>query len=531
MATNSKTEEQNSTRIVAVIDIGASSVRMLIAQILPDQTTEELESLSQTVSLGRDSFMRGEIRRETIEDCVQVLRIYRQKLREYSIDRPEDVRVVATSAVREADNRLAFQDRIYIATGFAIEPFDEASLHRTTYIGIKPILDQCPELQSGQTVVCEVGGGTTEILALTNSKVTFANTYRLGSLRLIKTLEAFKTPLNQSRGLVESQINKIAHQIRISLGQSENRKLVVMGGDMRLAASKIDSAFDAKLVTRFSVDALAKFTDSIIDTPPETLVSEFQMPIGDATSFAPALMANLQLAKSLDVDQFIVASVNLREGLIKELLAGNDWIGRADEQILQSAVALGQKFNFDIDHAKHVDHLVNSMFQQMTSMHQLGDRWRLFLRVAALLHEVGLAIGQRSYHKHSMYIIRNSSLFGFSSRDLELVALIARYHRRALPQLRHVAYSNLNRDQRASISKLSAILRVCKALDASRNQRVPDIQVQAKNGKLRLSVAGMTDLSLEQLELRRERVLFENIFGMRPELSVVPLTESSQDVR
>ena len=129
-------------RLVAVIDIGASSVRMQIAEI--NQTTFEIrriESFSQAISIGSDSFTQRRIRRVTIENCVAVLNTYRKKLDEYGIVDPDHIRVVATSGVREAANQLAFVDRVYVATGFEIEPFDEAELHRVTYMGILPFIE------------------------------------------------------------------------------------------------------------------------------------------------------------------------------------------------------------------------------------------------------------------------------------------------------------------------------------------------------------------------------------------------------
>ncbi len=120
---------------VAVIDVGTTSLRMQISEIHPDGRIRKLESFAQAVSLGKDSFLKGAISRSTIEDCAHVLRIYRTKLDEYGIFHQRQLRVIATSAVKEARNRLAFLDRIYVATGFEIEPLDEAELHRITFVG------------------------------------------------------------------------------------------------------------------------------------------------------------------------------------------------------------------------------------------------------------------------------------------------------------------------------------------------------------------------------------------------------------
>src|SRR5712691_3087909 len=151
----------STVRPVAVIDIGTTAIRMAIAEIDGAGNVRTLETVTQGVDLGKDTFTRGMIRRSTIEDCARVLQSYRQKLREYQVLSPDQIRIVATSAVREATNNLAFIDRIYIATGLTVEALDEAEVNRITFLGIKPYLNSEPSLASSKTLVIEVGGGST----------------------------------------------------------------------------------------------------------------------------------------------------------------------------------------------------------------------------------------------------------------------------------------------------------------------------------------------------------------------------------
>ena len=202
---------------VAVVDIGATSIRMAIAEICGDGEIRTLESLSQAVNLGKDTFTTGSIHPATTEECVRVLTSYRQVLNEYEIVRASQIHVVATSAVREATNRLAFLKRIYVATGFRVEPFDEAAVNRVTYLGVRPLLNSEPKLAKARSLVIEVGGGSTEVLLVDSGNVAYAHTYRLGALRLRKTVEAFHTPTGKVRKLMESQIQRIVDQVR---GQS-----------------------------------------------------------------------------------------------------------------------------------------------------------------------------------------------------------------------------------------------------------------------------------------------------------------------
>ena len=507
-----------------MVDIGATSVRMMISELGADGIPHTLESLAQAVNLGKDSFITGYISRDTIEDCVHVLKIYRSKLQEYGIESPSQIRVVATSAVQEARNSLAFQDRIYIATGFSITPFDEAELHRVTYLGIQPLLEKRPQLLEGQTVICEVGGGSTELMVLTQSQVTFAKTFRLGSLRLIKTLEAFHAPLAQSRHLMETEIDKTVHQVRDATNSSETTYFVTMGSEMRLAATRLVSAggseslLDEAELVSVRVDELRRFTEAIFQLTPDALVAKYHLTIPEAESLGPALLINIKLAMALDLDRLFVAHVNLRDGLIKEMTSQRRWLGEAEDQVFNSVIALGRKFDFDEAHANQVANLAVSIFEQTRELHQLDGRWEAILQIAALLHEVGLSINERSYHKHSMYIIRNSVIFGVSEKDLALASLVARYHRRATPQPSHVGYSNLKRNSRVAVNKLAAILRVAKALDASRSKRINDIRCRTQGKTFLIEVDHLPNLSLERLELRRDQLFFENIYGLRPEL-------------
>ncbi len=510
--------ESTHQRLVAVIDIGATSIRMMIGQVGADGDISHLEVLSQAVALGRDSFVHGEIRRSTIEDCVHVLNAYKNKLSVYEITGEQDLRVVATSAVREASNRLAFLDRIFIATGFDIEPFDESRLHRVTYLGVKPILDDHPHFLNGQTIVCEVGGGSTETLFLNDGQITNAQTWRLGALRLTLSLDSIESLAARSKHLLESRISPTVNQIVASIDPGLPRQLITMGSEMRLMAREVLARPVEKLET-IDVASLSQFTNEIMKLSPDQLVARFQLSIQESETLGPALLINKMIAKRLEVEQVHIAEVNMRDGLILEMTTGGNWVGNTVEQVTGNAIALGRRFDFDERHAIHVAKLASQLFRSTVKLHRLSEQYEIVLQVAGLLHEIGQAINERSYHKHSAYIIGNSTLFGIGARELLLISLVARYHRRALPQLGHDGYGSLNQNERVVVSKLAALLRIAKALDAGRNQLINELETTVKGNSLIVEIPGATDLALEQLEMRRQQDLFEYVFGLNVELT------------
>lgn len=501
---------------VAVIDVGATSIRMAIAEIDDVGGVRILETLSQAVNLGRDTFTHGAIERATIEECVRVLRSYSRALKEYGITRHDQIRVVATSAVREATNRLAFVDRVYIATDMQIEPLDEAEVNRITYVGMQKYLRGEPALASATTIIVEVGGGSTELLMVKGGDVVYSHTYRLGSLRLRKQLESYRTPALKVRNIMESQIARTVEQIVEALpADTLAIEMVAMGGDVRFAAAELLPDWSPQSLARLSVAGLEKFTDSMLHLSDDDIVQQYHLSFPAAETVGAALLSYVKIARALKLKNLLVSNVTLRDGLLLEMAGQASLSEEFSAQIVRSALDLGAKFGFDEAHAKHVAHLCRTLFRLLKDEHELEPRYETVLAIAALLYTIGMFVSNRSYHKHSMYLIKNSELFGLSKQDVLLVSLVARYHRRASPQPEHEGYNTLSREHRIAVAKMAALLRLAIALDDSRSQRIHELVCEVEEGRLIISVPRVDDLSLEQLAMRQNSGLFEEVFGMK----------------
>jgi exopolyphosphatase / guanosine-5'-triphosphate,3'-diphosphate pyrophosphatase len=146
--------------------------------------------------------------------------------------------------------------------------------------------------------------------------------------------------------------------------------------------------------------------------------------------------------------------------------------------------------------------------------HRMDARAGVMLTLAALLHEIGMFVSISAYHKHSMYLIQSSELFGLSQLDMQIVGMVARYHRRASPKPTHAGYIIMSRQDRVVVSKLASILRVADALDRSYSQRIRDFTCDVKKDRLIITVPGVDDLSLEQIALKQTAQLFEETYGL-----------------
>ncbi|MCU0960305.1 MAG: exopolyphosphatase [Pirellulaceae bacterium] len=504
-----------SIKTVAVIDIGATSIRMAIGEIDAVGRVRTLDTLAQAVSLGKDTFSDNIIRKSTMEECCRVLRSYRQIVQQYQIRIPEDVRVVATSAVREARNRLAFIDRVYIATGLEIDPMDEAEVNRVTFLGVEPYLRDEPSLAAAQTVVMEVGGGSTEMLLVHQGNVISAHTFRMGSLRLRKALEGYNAPAAKVQRLMASQIQRMVDEVRRLVSDEGRVELIALGGDVRFAAAQLLPDWQPEQLSRLPVAALADFTSHLITLSDDRIVHRHHLSFPEAETVGAALLSYVMLARAFQLEHILVTNTNLRDGLLHEIAVRQPWTHEFRHQIVRSATQLATRYHADLRHAGHVARLVSRLFDQLQAEHQLDPRHEVLLHVAALLHEIGGFVSNRSLHKHSMYLIRNSEIFGLGKRSLLLVALVARYHRRASPQPMHEGYATLNREDRVAVAKMAALLRVAVALDESRSQRIDDFTCRVEDSRLVISIPQADDLSLEQLAIQQNGSLFEEVFGLR----------------
>ena len=508
-------ETGRSSFPLAVIELGTSAIRMAIGVKNRENRVKTVEQLVHGVSLGKDTFTAGDIKQNTQQQCVDVLKIYRRKLEEYQCTNPQHIRVVATSAVREAQNRMTFLDRIYTSTGFNVEQIDDAEIARVTYLAMRPVLQSHPELRDATTMLIEVGGGNTDVLILQGKDILHSQSWRLGALRLQQMLKTYRTAQSQSVDIMTGQIERVLEQISDTVPKGQPVELVALGGDVRFAARELQRDLNQSQIVRLPVTELARLTREMQNLTIDQIVLRYHVELSQAETLVPALMTNVMAAQMLGVSDVLVTRFNLRDALLSSLLRSSEWTEEFCEQVIHSARDFARRYSVDLTHAEHVAELSRQLFRGLQDVHKLDLRCETILYIAALLHEAGLYVSQNAYHKHSYYLISHGELFGLSDVDQQLVALVARYHRRAVPKSSHDAYARLRRKNRVIMSQLAAMLRLVVSLNHGRSQRVNDIQCRPERQRLVITAPESAgNLSLERQALQQESGLFREVFGM-----------------
>lgn len=480
---------------LAAIDVGSNSVHMLIADVSRDGHIEVVDRVKEMVRLGRKSFTTGRLTEESMDLAVLALVNFHRLLK---VRRVQRMRAVATSAVREAHNRIAFIRRIRRETGIPVEVISGNEEARLIFQAARHALG----LEGGPFLLVDVGGGSVELVLVKDGRRLWMHSVKLGAARMSERFLGDDPPSSaQRRRLVKHFEEEIGDLMRAArkagvvsaIGTSGTiNTLVAMararrGEELGRLHGASASAAEVSRLARDLCEANAAMRIDLagIDAKRSDL-----MP-------AAGMLADFVLSKS-GASELIACTWALREGLLLGLARKTS--GRTStEARRRSVMMLARRFCGANEHGRQVAKLALKLFDETALVLGLPASARELLEYAALLHDIGHAIDHDRHNRHSYYLIKNAELLGFSPAEIETIALGARGHRKQAPSLDSAELRTLNAGKRRIVRGIAAILRVADALDRSHFGIVRGIDVRFAPGRLIVEIA--SDHSRADLEL------------------------------
>jgi exopolyphosphatase/guanosine-5'-triphosphate,3'-diphosphate pyrophosphatase len=488
-----------------------------VARVRGLQGLEVLEREKEMVRLGSGAGDMKHLDEGAIDRGIAAL----ARFREVADVHGASVTAVATSAVREAENRRVFLQRASAEAGIDVEIISGVEEARLIHLGVLqavPVFDQ-------HLLLCDIGGGSTELLVGLKGETLTARSMKLGSNRL--TQRFFSASKLQSR-----DVDSCRREVRAMLS-SFSRDARRHGYDVAVGSSGTIGAVCSMAVAaredppprtwnnfQLSREDVAAVVKSLVRAP--TVAARAKLPGLDAGRadiiLAGALILE-QVFEEFGIEAMTYSDYALREGVLLDA-----WQRRHGgslhhlSTIRRSSVEhLAEVMDEDRQHSQHVATLALDLFDQTAELHGLGDDAREYLQAAALLCNVGLFLSHAGHHRHSYYVIRNSDLLtGFTDREIELIAVIARYHRKGLPRLAHPEFAALPKADQRLVRACAGLLRIAIGLDRTHDARVAGVEVEVDDGLLTVtavprngvdiglelfSAAERTDLLTEALEL------------------------------
>jgi exopolyphosphatase / guanosine-5'-triphosphate,3'-diphosphate pyrophosphatase len=515
--TRAAARQQEPSRQVAVIDLGSNSWRLVIYTFAPGSWWKRTDELYETVRIGEGMSETGRLGEQAIGRGLETLVVFEHFCAAAGLS-PEQVHVVATSAIRDAANREEFLRAAREATPLRVEVVSAEEEARLGYLAAV----NTSTLRDG--AVLELGGGSLQLIQVAERKARELCSLRLGAVRLTEELMPGSKPASKK------VIERVRERVRETLAEvawlpEAGERLVGVGGAVRnLAAAAQSAAGETDIGVQgyvLTAEALAELIDELAALEPAQR--------GDVPGIKPG-RGDIVLAAALTIETIMRAGgfagieanqAGLREGVFfdREMFPGSRPL--FDDVRAAAVRNLAIQYENDLHHVEHVAELSLQMFDSLAESGLLEptENERELLWAAAMLHDVGMTISYDDHHKHSRYLIVSAELPGFDPRERALIAQISRYHRKGTPKLGEMASLARQGDEEL-VARCAVILRLAEHLERGRDQSVREVRLRG-NGKgvgLHLEAAG--DLTLPRWSIERygDDEAFERVFGRRLEI-------------
>lgn len=523
------TQTDKQQRIIAAIDLGTNSLHMVIVRIeatLPAFSIIGREK--ETVRLGDRDLVTGCLKAEVIERAITCLRRFQEVAKTLNA---ETIIAVATSAVREAPNGKEFLHKVEAELGLSIDLISGPEEARRIYLGVLSGM----EFNNQPHVIVDIGGGSTEIILGDSHQARTLTSTKIGAVRLTNELintdpisnAEFQYLQAYARGMLERSVEEVLANLEFG----EHPRLVGTSGTIETLAvinarEKLGFVPSTLNGYQFSLKDLREWVNRLRKMTNVERATIPGMPEKRSEVILAGAIILQEAMNLLGLESITVCERALREGVIVDWMLTHGLIEdrlRYQSSVRQrSVLKTAKKYHVNLEHSDRVAIFALSIFDQTQGiLHNWGAEERQLLWAAAILHNCGHFVSHDSHHKHSYYLIRNGELLGYTETEMEIIANIARYHRKSPPKKKHENFRNLvHKEHRQMVSQLSAILRLAVALDRRQIGAIQRLQCEfipaTRELKMQIFPSRPDDeCSLELWSLDYKKGVFESEFGVK----------------
>jgi exopolyphosphatase / guanosine-5'-triphosphate,3'-diphosphate pyrophosphatase len=471
------------------------------------RTDEIYEPVRISAGMGQS----GELQPEPMERALAAIDVFAHFCRAAGVD---EVRAVATSAIREAKNRDAFLAEARARSGLEIEVLSRKQEAFYTYVAAV----NSTTLTDG--AVLDLGGGSLQLTQVAGRASRAMESWRLGAVRMT---ERFLPDERASKKQVRALTEHVARKLGEAEWLADVERLVALGGTVRTLAVAAEKAAD---MPSFGVQGFPlhrTVLDELIAELADLPASDRRRVPGIKPERADLILAGAIVVQGVmeaaGLEALEVTDAGLREGIFL-----TTHLAPAEPPLVPdvrgaSVRNLAAQYDADEPHAQHVAALALSMFDGLAAagLHPGDPEERELLWAAGLLHDIGTTVDYDDHHRHSRYLILNATLPGFTPREVALIAQMARYHRKGTPALGPFKPLMQAGDQEL-LDRCSALLRVAEQLERSRDQTVHDARVDVDDGRVKLALVADEEVPVARWAAERQSDVFERAFGKTLEI-------------
>ena len=508
-----------SIKTFAAIDVGSFELTMKIFEFSGKNSMRELDCISQHIDLGTDTYAEGKISNEKMDELCRTLKEFSDIMKSYQVSA---YRAYGTSAIRETQNTLIIQDQIEQRTGIRVEILSNSEQRFLDYKSIASKGESFRKIIEGKTAIVDIGGGSIQLSLFDNDTLVSTQNLRLGVLRIQELLNHLNAKSTQLENLIDEMATaQLATYKKLYLKDREIENIIIVDdyispwavkrsrqGEHRSVILKNEFEGLMKLLKNNGTTEIAKTMD----------IAEEKVPL----VFISAVLTK-RIAELMGAKQIWAPGVTLCDGIAYEYAEQHKMFkGEHDfeKDIIACAMNISKRYNGSRKRAETLEKLTATIFDSMKKVHGLGARERLYLRLAAILHDCGKYISMRNIGETSYNIIMATEIIGLSHAEREIVANVVRYNHSAFAYYDGMKNggTKLDRNSYLVVAKLTAILRLSNSMDRSHKQKLKGVQASLRDNQLILTVNTMEDITLESGFFRASTEFFKEVYSVDPVL-------------
>ncbi|MDD3242427.1 MAG: hypothetical protein PHD32_01730 [Eubacteriales bacterium] len=510
--------KKNDVCQAAVIDIGSNLMRMTVAQ-QSGQTITELDTLEYPVELGHDTFTRGAVSSKTAQELVRGLQGFQVASAQLGVA-PGNLRMIATTALREAENGAYVADRLALCAGLPVEVLEDGQ--EKAYIFAETLRRLQSVSAPGEALLLAyIGTGSVGLAVARDGVIRYVRNIRAGSLKLSQMLSEMESRPGRMYEVLEEYLSTLFWGLPEQIAHYAPHTLVVCGRDMaELAELAAPGARDSG---RVEAQRLRGLYDRVKKLNPSEVQALLGISAERSEMLLPSLSIYLRLAGMTHARIVSFQGVTTADALLYEMLqpkAAKEWQRVFDEGIVATAKEAAKWLESDMNHVDYVEAQAVMLFNTLRKLHGFSRRERLLLQTAVAMHDCGRSLNTTLHAQTSSHLLQDAALMGLSQAEVRTAALLVRYHDGQRPTVADYDYALLTPGERVAVSKLTAILQLAEALDTGHQQKLCRVEAAREEEGIVLTAQARSNAALEKWAFARRADFFREVFGLSCKLKV-----------
>ena len=505
-------------KIFAAIHLGSEMISMQIVQYRNLNNMKVLEECNRRVRLGEETFKNKIIPFSMVNEICELLVGFKRLMTEYEV---EEYSMQATTAVREALNRVFLLDQIYIRTGLKVTVIDLPEEIYTKYASIRRTmkLDGLTGVDESMLMM-DISSGGLGITFVKDNIIRYQQNLNIGVIRVKESFNRNQRSSMKFNQALAEYLSSTMGAVRDALKNEQIHYLVLTGAESELLLQMMGVEFKAGVI-RIKTEQFMQLFKTVHELNLPQIIKVFKINEDVAELVVPTILLYEQLLALVPVQEIILTDDRFIDGICLLHIgpkASKDYADELEQEQLSLLYSIGERYQYDEAHSRQVAKLALAMFDK----HGLDSHSRILLQATALLHDIGKYVSLRSHSLYSYMLIMSCDILGFSEMDKKIVALASYYHaHRLFSGKRHAEVEEMSPEIMPLVAKIAALVRLADAMDRSYKQKIKSCRVNVKNGVMKVEAVTLEDLTIEEWTFASKASFFEEVYGLQAVLERV----------